>query len=374
MFHHKPLENLILLKTSLRRLHLLLALACSLFLISLSISGALLVFAKEIQATINPQYWLISKESRTNLQQSLPLAQLAETITTRTGQNIQFIERAEKPLAAWQVRLANKKYLSINPYTGDILLEYSFYNTFYGFVMAWHRWLLYSNDKDEKPLQIWISIASLVFIIELMLGSYLWAKPKNRMKRLKIRWQAKNRVLFHQLHGTIGIIFAIPLILIAFSGMAFFWQDATKQIVEWLTLSEVQQHNYQHQPLPNRGEFQLDKAYDTAHLALDNSEVYRIYLPDSAGSPLALRIKMPNESHAYSWSWANPYTGELLSKFDASTTSTATQVWNFKYKLHTGDFIGWPVKVLWLIISLIPSFFVISGIYLWLKRKPRQNQ
>ena len=48
---------------------------------------------------------------------------------------------------------------------------------------------------------------------------------------------------------------------------------------------------------------------------------------------------------------------KLLSVFDASRTSIATKIWNFKYKFHIGDFIGWPVQILWLLISLMPCFF-----------------
>lgn len=358
-----------MLKTYLRRIHLLLALFTGLFLINLSASGAFLVFAKEIQTAINPQYWLVTQQAKNSYKAPLPLSALTEKIEKRTGQKIGFIETAENAQFAWQVKLANNRYLSIDPYTSDILLEYNYYNTFYGFVMAWHRWLLYTKDTAERPMQVWLSIAALTFIIELLLGCYLWAKPKHRLKRLKIKWQAKSKVLLYQLHGTIGVLFAIPLLLIAFSGIAFFWQDASKQVVEWFTLSKIEQHNYQPKPLANQGRYQLNKAYDSALAALPGGKVYRIYLPGKASDPLTLRIRMPNESHAYSWSWADPYTGQLLDSFDASLTSAATQVWNFKYKFHIGDFIGWPVKILWLLLSLLPGFFVITGMYLWCKRK-----
>lgn len=358
-----------MLKLVLRRVHLILAFASGLFLINLSITGALLIYAKEIQTLINPQYWLLADNQNQKTQHLLSLSALTAKIEQHTEQKIDFIQPEENRQTPWQVRLKNKQYLSINPYTGNILLTYDFTETFYGFTMSWHRWLLYTNDASERPMQRWISIASLIFIIELIIGFTLWIKPKHRIKRLKVRWKAKNKIRFTQLHGAIGVIFCIPLIFISFSGIAFFWQDATKQIVESLSFSKVQQHNYQHQLLANQAELQLDKAYNEAMSALVDGKVYRIYLPDNTGTPLALRIKMPNESHAYSWSWANPYTGELLSSFDASATSTATQIWNFKYKFHTGDFIGWPIKVLWLFISLLPCFFVLSGIYLWIQRK-----
>tara|TARA_R110001583_G_C5662555_1_gene409810 strand:- start:1797 stop:2978 length:1182 start_codon:yes stop_codon:yes gene_type:complete len=358
-----------LFKIYLRRIHLFLAVITGLFLINLSVSGALLLFAKEIQIAINPQYWLVTQHEKSKLDTLLPLSALTEKIERQIGQKINFIEIAESSQSAWQVRLANNNYLSIDPYTGDILFEHSFYNTFYGFVMTWHRWLFYSKDNGEKPFQMWISIAALTFTIELLLGCYLWAKPRHRLKRLKIRWQAKNRILLNQLHGTIGVLFCIPLILIAFSGIAFFWQDAGKQVVEWLTLTEIEQHNYQHKPLASHGKYNLNQAYDSALSALPGGKVYRIYLPKKSGDPLALRIRMPNESHAYSWSWADPYSGQLIESFDASRASAATQVWNFKYKFHIGEFIGWPVKVLWLLLSLLPCFFVITGMYLWCKRK-----
>ncbi|WP_077339103.1 PepSY domain-containing protein [Pseudocolwellia agarivorans] len=47
----------------------------------------------------------------------------------------------------------------------------------------------------------------------------------------------------------------------------------------------------------------------------------------------------------------------------------ATQAWNFKCKCHIDDFIGWPLKILWRLLSLMPLFFVYSGISLWVKRK-----
>jgi len=368
-------------KLFIRRFHLFLALFSGVFLISLSISGALLIYAKDIQSLINPHYWLVEKNDNQNVKQPLSLSALTKIITSQTGQSIVFIEQGETTDSAWQVRLTNKEYLSINPYSGEILLSYNFSDTFYGFVMAWHRWLLYVDEDGKKPMQLLVSITSLVFIIELVFGLYLWAKPKHRVKRLKVKWRAKNKIRFNQLHTSLGVFCSLPLILIAFSGLAFYWQDASKQIVEWLTLSKIEQHNYQpvpikqpitlpkKQPLIAPREYQLDLAYQQAHSALDSGKVYRIYLPVKQGELLTLRIKMPDESHAFSWSWANPYSGKVLHSFDASQTSLATQVWNFKYKFHTGGFIAWPVKIVWLILSLLPCFFVLSGVYLWLKRK-----
>ena len=78
---------------------------------------------------------------------------------------------------------------------------------------------------------------------------------------------------------------------------------------------------------------------------------------------MALSLRMPSEIHAYSlswnWCWIVLCSSNSLANFDASPASLATQVWNFKYKFHIGKFIAWPVKILWLFLSLLPSSFVI---------------
>ncbi len=184
---------------------------------------------------------MADKQNQRSLQ-LLPLSELTKIIEQQVKQKVQFIQPGKNLETAWQVRLANEHYLSINPYTGKILLAYRFDDTFYGFIMSWHRWLLYTNDANERPLQLLVSIASLIFIIELMIGFILWIRPKYRLKRLKVKWREKNKVRLTQLHGSIGIFCYFPLILISFSGMAFFWQDASKQVVEWFSFSNIEQH------------------------------------------------------------------------------------------------------------------------------------
>ena len=48
----------------LRKAHLLLAFISAIFLINLSLSGALLVFAKEIQQFFQPQKWLVTPQAQ----------------------------------------------------------------------------------------------------------------------------------------------------------------------------------------------------------------------------------------------------------------------------------------------------------------------
>jgi uncharacterized iron-regulated membrane protein len=352
-------------------------LASAIFLVNLSLTGALLVFAKDIQAWCNPQYWTVANSPVLN-RHNTPLlsSEIVKQINLLSPSPILFIEHNESPFRAWQVRLADKSYVSINQYTGKVLLHYQYQDTFYGFVMAWHRWLLYS-EGDEHPLGLLPPLASLILCLELLLGFYLWARPKNRLKRLKVKWQAKNKIRLMQMHNVLGVYSLIPLFLIAFSGLAFYFKDTTQMVVETLTLSDIQTPEVvtittfpQADILNNISEnYQLDKAVASAKAALDDAYIYRVYMPQNPQEPVKLRMRRPEESHAYSYSWSNPFTGEAIDSFDASQKSLATRVWNFKYSYHIGDFIALPVKFIWVFLGLLPAFFVGSGIYIFFKRR-----
>lgn len=369
----------ILFKFWLKRCHLLVALISGVFLVNIAISGALLLFAKDIQRVINPQYWLVEKQLENSAHlKPLPLSVLIAKVEEKTGKKISVIELPQQEGHVWQISLHDKTMVNINPYNANIVLTHRFYDTFYGFTMAWHRWLLYRNNEGEKPLQVIVATTALLFIVQTLLGFYLWIKPKHRLKRLKIKKKAKLKTKLYQLHGSFGVFTTIPLLLIAFSGITFYWPQPTKAIVQGLTGSLVEQANYQYKAeLTNNTENtdavikpnKLDIAYERGLASLSNSRVFRIYPPNNDNEVLRLRIETANESHANSWVWVDQKTGKVLNVFNAGDASLATQVWNFRYKFHIGEFIAFPIKFLWLLFSLLPIFFLASGIYFWCNNK-----
>ena len=350
------------MKIWFRRGHLAIGILTVFFLANLSISGALLVFGKQIQHYLQPNYWLVTVKD-----DPLPLSQLVANVETASGKTVEHIRLSSKAEHAWQFQLNNHDNISVNPFNGSILHQYSEYGNFYRFVMSWHRWLLLTDDTGKKPLQVLVSITSLLLIIEILLGLWLWLKPKNRFKRLRIDLKARPRIKYLQLHTVIGLFSCIPLVLIALSGMAFHWQSQTKSVVEFLVGESIE--HYQHPKITagSKMDLQLDLAFSQGRKAMAPGQLYRIYLPQK-DQPLALRIKMPKEFFAFSWVWINPYNAKVIKTYDASKSNLATRIWNFKFKFHTGDFFGTGLKFIWLLLALLPGAFAITGIYLFSQR------
>ncbi len=345
-----------------RRIHLTLAILLVFFLVNLSISGALLVFGKELQNQIQPDLWQVTPGVA-----HMPLSQLVTNIEADSGKTVKQISLQPRSNQAWQFQLDTGENISVNPFSAKILHRYAQQDSFYGFVMAWHRWLLLTDDTGGKPLKVIVSITSLLFIFEMILGLWLWFKPKNRFKRLKINLKAKPRVKVYQLHSVIGIFTFIPLLLMALSGMAFHWQSQAKSVLETLVDEPIEL--YQH-PIIHAGlekNLQLDLAFNRGIQSIKQGQLYRIYLPYN-DQPLKLRVKMPGEFYAFSWVWVNPYTGEVIRTYDASKANLATRIWNFKYTFHIGDFFGFGLRIVWILLALLPAAFAITGLWLSIKR------
>ena len=345
-------------------------------LLSICISGALLSFAKEAEQLLLSERWQVTAKPA-SLLESDGLSALVSRLNQQlpTDNPAKLILREQNPHLAWQAILKDGQYSNFNPYDGEVLAIYQFEDSPYGFLMAWHRWLLYSTEH-EKPLRPIISCAALVLIVQLLLGLWMWLRPKNRLRRLRINFSAKPYAVLYQLHSVLGVLFILPLILIAFSGMSFYWEKSTSAIVEGITQQTRQKPNHPKASTVDEHakHSQMNSAFQSAHKALPQGELHRIYLPFNSTDPLKLRMKMPGQSHPYSWAWADANSGEALDHYDASQANLATQVWNFRYRFHIGDFYGVPLRIFWVVIALAPVFFLIGGLYLFYRRYRRSGQ
>ncbi len=330
----------------------------------LSISGAILLYANDIQYYIQPDKWQVEPQTKT-----LSHAELIRAVQQQTDKKITRFMPLSNPNASWQFRLGDGSNASVNPYTGKVIFQYQTNDTLYGFTLALHRWLLFETASGEKPLKNVVSVCALLLIINVLVGFYLWVKPKNRLKRLAIKPKAKFKVLMYQLHTVLGVYVLLPLLLIAFTGITFNWKSATKTLVETVAFSQVQNRPKAPKVIAkSTASIKYDQAINKALDVFPEGILYRIYLPKKHNDPIALRLQNPGESHAYSWVWVNPYNAKVLSAYDASKANAVTHIWNFKYVFHTGAFAGPIVKFVWLLVSLSLAFFILSGVYLWCKR------
>lgn len=354
------------MKKRLLKWHLYLALSAGLFIFIQSISGALLTFGKEIQRTVSPHSWKIEPQQQPANTQWL-ISQL-ESQAQQENLTLEKLYLESNTSLAWQASISNGEQWNVNPYTGEVVDRFQSGSDFYSFTVYLHRWLLFNNEPERSWARHLTSIAASILIIQTLIGLTLWLKPrKTALKRLKLKKHKTLKGTLIQWHLILGVYTAPLLISIVLCGIGFNWPVIGK-LVEWSTVSKIERPA-QHQIVTIGGMDQWPASLLNGQKTLPQGQLHRIYFPKQPDQPMTLRYKMPEQLHPFSYVWLDGGTGKVLGTHDARTASAATQVWNFKYKFHIGDFAGWPIRLVWLILSLLPGFFVVSGVWLWWQKR-----
>lgn len=363
------------MKKLLKKIHLYLALSSGIFLLLLSLSGAILVFGKEIQQVVSPDIWTVKSTEKTYSKhyQNNAIERVIESLqklSSDQNTSLKSLNIQDNLNLAWVAKMSNGEQWNINPHTGEVIARFPLGDDFYSTILYFHRWLLFNETPSRDYARHFISIISTLFITQIIIGLWLWLSPAKRaLRRLKFKGHKKRAANYTQWHLIIGVYSSVFLILIAYSGIGFNWPIISKA-VEWVTHSTIEPRP-QHKPVSVGGTAQWQQAINNAQQALPEAELQRIYFPQSHDKPLALRMKMPAEFHPFSYVWVDAGSAEVLGRYDASAASTATRVWNFKYRFHIGDFSGLPIRVLWLLLALLPSAFLFTGLWLWWNRSSR---
>src|SRR5690349_8611329 len=165
------------MKIFFRRIHLYLSLAAGLVIFTCCLTGAILVFEKDIQMALNKsRYYVVPAETK------LSLEQLANSAKQNIPQgNINGIKVYNDNTRSAEISMSlrgNAKNdrsqnvtVYINPYTAQVLDVYSYRETFFYQVFALHRWLLGDSDGAGKYI---VGIATTVFLFIIITGIILW--------------------------------------------------------------------------------------------------------------------------------------------------------------------------------------------------------
>ncbi len=207
-----------------KKLHLWLSLPFGLIIMTTCLTGALLVFEKEITA-------LVQHESVASVpdQEPLPLSVLLERVAEKTPDSVEItsITIPTSPHRAYNVGLSKPRRAGvlIDPYTGKIIGP-SGRLAFFTTVRELHRWLLDSMKPDSEGIfwgRVIVGTSTLLFVFILLTGLFLWwpKKLKGVGKRLKISLRQGRQRLFYDLHAVGGVYVFVLLLAMAMTGLTW---------------------------------------------------------------------------------------------------------------------------------------------------------
>lgn len=343
------------MKTLIFNVHMCVGIVAAIFLISLSVSGAIIAFENELNHAFHPQLTSVKPEA-------LPLDW--DTVRNRVEQQapgwklirFYFPDRADR---STYVRLRAStthriRHVYVNQYTGAIL----------GSTEDGSNWILKVHDlhvnllsgKAGNRIVVWSTFGLLLLSLS---GIILWWPRKVFRFRRSSRWLRLNR----DLHYTVGFWSFLAMFTFSLTGLALHYQ--TGKLLSLLNTPSKAAR------MPGHGT-SIEGMLRTARETLPGSTIPRLLLPEKAGDPVFIYQRFPEDKTpaGRSFTTLDPKTGAVLS-FGSSRTASLlhTALVQWTREIHTGTVLGLPTQIVASLFGLMLSVLAITGPVIWMTRQ-----
>jgi uncharacterized iron-regulated membrane protein len=335
--------------------HRWLALATSVFILILALTGSALVFEGAIDRGLNPQLWRVTPGARTLSLDTLAARALA-AIPKGPLSSLLPSHVADRAYTAQ----AGSRQIFLDQYTGRVLgtrEQEAFSKTLPKRVHALHTSLL-AKGVGSTIVGI-VTIAALVLVIT---GMIIWW----REKLWRIHWSASWKRIVFDVHHSLGIFASLVLFVITASGMAIHYNAIGDAI---LKLDKAPRAAFPKQPAGDSGAkpISVDSVERIALAALPGADIMIYSLPKKAEEPYVVAMRYPEDRTPGGRSrvYIDRYRGTVLLVESTRTAQTGRAIGNVMRSVHTGDLLGKPTEVVWLLASLVLASQALSGVVMW---------
>lgn len=384
------------MKIFFRRIHLYLSLAAGLVILVACLTGAILVFEKELQMALNKKRYYVetgsTKLSPDELVQKVKTdfpdvkvngIKLYEDATRSAEVSVVVPPKKDKKEEVPKAKEERKGppqrqpglTVFVNPYNGEILEKYNYRETGFYTVFALHRWLLGGEGSVGKYI---VGVSTFIFLFILITGIILWwPKTRNILRqRLRIKWSGGWKRINHDLHMVFGFYSAIFLFIIAFTGLAWSF--------EWFNNSIYTVTSSPLKPTPpptsiyvaGVKRISIDNALNGAKAVYPDAEFYNINFPKDSAEAFAVNALAKNAVHenATDAIYVDQYSGKLLGQLPYANRSLGARVRSTFKPVHTGSIWGWPTKIIAFVVCLFGVSFPITGTLMWINRTSKKSK
>lgn len=375
-------------------LHRWLGLITGLVVVILSITGCLFVFQQEISDWVRHDTFY-ADEVPAN-QQPLPIKELQEKAARALdAESLPYgLTTYKNPERNWSAMLYKGgrdawtyfgsmevyKTAYINPYNGEIEGIVNEKKDFFQIVKGIH-WSLLLATPIGQPIIAW---STIIFIMLLITGMVLWWPKKwnraGKQKSFKIKWGSTWRRVNYDLHNVIGFYFLILSLIIAFTGLYWYFPFAQKSLhfigtgeyeLPDNTAKEVVSTQSENQDSP----ISLEAAYDKAWSAYPEAYSIALVSPPNEEAPIRADIRPDGQTYYENSSLQfDQYTGELLKADRYEDKNAGEKLLSMNYDIHVGAIGGLPGKIIAFFASLVCASLPVTGFIIWWDREQRKRK
>lgn len=370
---------------SVRRLffwiHLFAGCIAGIVILTMSVTGAILAFERQIKAYINTPAVL---QGQSETSQKLPVDAVLANVSRNGQEPPSELVIHRQPNAPIEARYGRSKTLFLNPWTAEVIGQPSeTADHFFGSVERIHRSLgLGMQNAFGRGLT---GAGNLIFLFLLLSGMYLWLPTVfNRAgfrNRLVFRSGLQGRAREWNWHNVIGIWCAIPLLFIVATGVIMSYPWASNLLFT-LTGSQPPVRVFRGGPPAHRSQSHssdrsatadsqtLDNLLQTAQHQVPrwNSITLSVPNPQDRAVSLAIDTSIGGQPEKASQMAINRQSGQIqtIKRFSDNNLGTKLRAWS--RFTHTGEEFGLIGQTIGALACIGGIFLVWTGISMALRR------
>lgn len=369
------------MKKILKKLHLYLALTFGLFLVLQGLSGAILVFEKQINNFSLRQKHDFVEGSRAEIYEIINAG--AAGVSQDYVPTLFRISPQKNTAAYIRFGKIDDRKSSFEAFVDPVSLQVieigNPQSGIFNFIKRFHTNLLIKGDLGRNI----IGSFGIVLLILCITGIILWW-PKLRDFKNSIRFkftQKKSnaaRQIFHRdLHKTCGFWLSIFLLIVTISGIylsfpkqissTFFSVFAGENPRDRINKIKIEVPEKK----PKSVRLEIEKII--SEIVAQNPQLVftSVMFPAKPDQPVKLNFIAQNdfEDAPTTTFLINQNTSEIIAKFDPSEYKISEKIIAWQPYLHEARGLGMIWKIIVFICGLSLLLFAITGVYMWLLRK-----
>lgn len=335
----------------------------------LGLTGSLLVFYPELDLALNPQR-AASRPAEISayapivdiLHRTEPSRPGTWRIELPTADNAPINARYYKP-----VERAHRAFapliVTLDPATLRVTSQHFWGDDVFTWLYDLHYSLLL--EKDGKTV---LGIASLLVLILLLSGLYLWwPAPGSWKGALSIKSGAAWKRRIYDLHAKPGVYSLLLVGTLTATGLLLVVPGWFTPGIEYLSPLAHLYHGKGKQP-PQARKINADEAVRIALARFPSAQVRWIHTPDPAQGYWRIQMRQagePNQRFPRTNVWIDAATGDILAIRAPQQNSAGDTLMDWLHPLHNGEAFGLPGRIIAFACGLLPLLALVTGFIRW---------
>ena len=347
------------------RVHRYVALGLGALIVLMGLTGASLVFRKELTEVFTPAV-KVSPEPVPAGEYQRILAAVRRAEPDASSLDIAPSGRPERAVEVIVYRSGPDRYLFVDAHDGAVVADSD--REWLPFAVLFQ---LHQRFMLGEPGGYAVGITGFALVFMAISGLVLWW-PRKLKYAFRVRWDGNRLAVSYDLHRCVGAAFALLLIVNAVIGISMAFDEASPALVNRMAGRDGPQIPAARSNALASGR-PLDEIVAAAERAFPGGFVSRIAIR-GGNAPVVVRKRLAtnNETHGMNRIYVDAASATVLRVSPLADLPPGSAMFEWLLPLHTGTLVGTPYRLLLVVAGCVPLLSLVTGLIVWRSKARRK--